>query len=189
MTRRLLLAAGLTAALAPVATAGLLPGVVSRTADAGHTRYGYDVVLPTDTQLRAGNYFTIYDFAGYVPGTAAAPSGWTFSLANVGPTPVQTAPADDPAVPNLSWAYTGAGLAGPAAPGTFSAASTFVDVTAAYFTARTQTLSGAADTNITTTLVPVGQTATAGPTVPEPATLLLAGLGLAGVLGRRASRA
>lgn len=190
MIRRLVLTAGLGLAVAPAASAGILPGVVSRAADGVNTRFSYAVVLPTDTQLVAGNYFTIYDFAGYVPGTAAGPDGWAFSLSNVGPTPELTDPADDPGVPNLSWTYTGPGQPGPARPGDFSAASAYWDATPSFFTARNLTLAGRVDTNITTTLVPVGPQAPTGPTVPEPGTLLLAaaGLPLAGLVGRRRSR-
>ena len=97
-------------------------------------------------------------------------------------------------MPNLSWKYAGDPVTGSVGLGNFWAASTFVDTTAAYFTAQTQTvasLGGRTDTNITTTLAPVGTDVGAGPTVPEPATLLLAAIGLpvAGAVGRRRSRA
>lgn len=190
MIRRLILTAGLGLALGPAASAGILPGVVSRAADGANTRFSYAVVLPTDTQLKAGNYFTIYDFDGYVPGSATGPDGWSFSLSNVGPTPEVTDPVDNADVLNLSWMYTGGGQVGPARPGDFSAVSTYWDATPSYFTARNFTLSGRVDTNITTTLVPVGPQSPTGPTVPEPGTLLLAaaGLPLAGLVGRRRTR-
>lgn len=187
MTKRLLLAALLTACAAPVAPAGLLPGVVTRMTAGGTTEFHYAAVLPTDSQLKVGNRFTIYDFAGYIPGSERSPDGWTFGLANVGPTPAETDPVDDPAVPNLSWTYSGPTVVGGVMLGDFGASSTFFDATPAYFTATTWTLKDRVDTNITTTLVPV---AAGGPTVPEPTTLLLAALGLplAGVVGRFRSR-
>ena len=192
MTKRLLLTAALGACAAGPASAGLLPGVVTRTPDGADTRFTYAVVLPTDSQLRVGrdNQFTIYDFAGYVKGSEKAPDGWAFKLANVGPTPVETDPVDDPAVPNLSWTYVGPGLVGQQGVGNFWADSVYFDATPAYFTARTLTDNNRVDTNITTTLVPVGTSVGPGPTVPEPGTLLLAaaGLPLARLVGRRRSR-
>ena len=189
MTKRLILAALLAACLAPVASAGLLPGVVTRTAAGANTDFHYAAVLPTDSQLKVGNRFTIYDFAGYVPGSERAPDGWSFGLANVGPTPIETDPVDDPAKPNLSWTYSGPVVEGGKPLGDFGASSVFFDTAPAYFTAVTWTLKDRVDTNITTTLVPVGSAVT-GPTVPEPTTLLLAavGLPLAGLVGRLRSR-
>lgn len=53
------------------ANAGLLPVSVTVQPEAGNFRWTYSVVLPTNMQLQAGNYFTIYDFAGYQSGSAA----------------------------------------------------------------------------------------------------------------------
>ncbi len=189
MPKRLIFAALLTACLAPAASAGLLPGVVTRMTAGASTEFHYAAVLPTDSQLKVGNRFTIYDFAGYVPGSERAPDGWSFGLANVGPTPIETDPVDNPSVPNLSWTYSGPVVEGGKPLGDFGADSVFFDTTAAYFTAVTWTLKDRVDTNITTTLVPVG-TSVVGPTVPEPATLLMAavGLPLVGLVGRFRSR-
>ncbi len=57
-------------ASAAPARAGLLPVSVSVQPEAGNFRWTYSVVLPTDMKLQAGSYFTIYDFGGYVPGSA-----------------------------------------------------------------------------------------------------------------------
>src|SRR4051794_7594604 len=87
------LACGLALAVPAGARAGLLPVQVSVTPEAGNFRWTYAITLPTDAQLQPGNYFTIYDFAGLVPGTEVAPVGpgntqlWEFVGANVGPTP------------------------------------------------------------------------------------------------------
>ena len=65
-TKVVVLLAGLAAlAATPRAEAGLIPVNVSITPDGGNFRWTYSVVLPTDMKLQAGNYFTIYDFAGY----------------------------------------------------------------------------------------------------------------------------
>jgi hypothetical protein len=188
MFRQRLAAWVLTAATAAAAfggsaaslSAGLLPVSVSVTPESGKFRWTYAIVLPTDSQLQSGNYFTIYDFKGFNAGSAVAPDGWSFTTSNVGPTPVLVAPTDDPTVPNLSFKYTGPTIdAGQTGLGNFWAVSDFSLKTDSFFTARTnRTSDGKVDTNITTTSVPVPSGGGVPPGVPEPTTLVLAGLGL-----------
>jgi hypothetical protein len=173
-----LVAAGsvLTAA---AASAGLLPTNVSVTPESGKFRWAYAIVLPTDSQLKTGDYFTIYDFAGYVAESGTAPmANWTMTVQNVGPTPPNVLPTDDPTKPNLSWQYTGETIdVGQIGLGNFMAVSLYEDRTDSFFTARThRTTDGMVDTNITSTEVPVP--GGGPPEVPEPATLALAALGL-----------
>lgn len=155
--------------------AGLLPVNVTVTPEADRFRWTYAIVLPTDSQLQAGNFFTIYDFAGFVPDSVAMPEGWVFSTALTGPTSPEVIPFDDPTIPNLHWAYSGETITdGQIGLGNFWAVSIYAGPVDSYFTAQTnRTSDGQLDTNITTTSVPVP-----GPQVPEPATLALAGLGL-----------
>ena len=171
------LALGLIGGWTSHAAAGLMPVNVSVTPEGDNYRWTYAIVLPTDSQLQAGNYFTIYDFAGFVPGTESMPAGWAFSSGNVGPTPSGVVPADDPAIANLHWQYTGPTITdGQTGLGNFWAVSTYSGPVDSFFTARTnRTSDGRIDTNITTTTVPVPG---AQPQVPEPGTLALAGLGL-----------
>jgi hypothetical protein len=180
MTRRLatlaaVLVLGLTAG---PARAGLLPVTVTITPEAGNFRFTYAIVLPTDSQLRTGDYFTIYDFAGFVGGTNVQPDGWNFSSLNTGPTPAHLSPDDDPTVPNLTWTYAGPTVDGTKAGlGNFWAVSLYGTTTDSLFTALThRTSDGKFDSNITPTTVPVP--APPPPGVPEPATFILAGLGL-----------
>jgi PEP-CTERM motif len=179
MTRFRILAvlAAAVAATAGSARAGLLPVSVTVTPDAGNYRWTYAIVLPTDSQLRTGDYFTIYDFGGLVGGLSQ-PDGWTSSVSNVGPTPDRVNPTDNPNIPNLTWMYTGPTVpSGQIGLGNFWAISTFGTQTDSFFTATThRTSDGRIDTNITETVVPVP--AGPVPTVPEPATLALAALGL-----------
>ena len=60
--------AATVAAVAAVGTAGagIIPASVTVTPEAGNFRWQYSIVLPTDMKLQAGDYFTIYDFAGLV---------------------------------------------------------------------------------------------------------------------------
>ena len=178
---RWLLAAAAVVSAAGTAAAGLLPTSVTVTPEAGNFRWTYAIVLPTDMKLQSGNYFTVYDFAGYVPGTAAGPDAtWSVTVQNTGVTDPLLNPTDNPAIPNLVFRYTGPTVpAGQLGLGNFVATSTFRDRATASFTSRTNRSSdGLADSNITTTDAPAGSAAPPPPGVPEPATLLLAGLGL-----------
>jgi hypothetical protein len=166
--------------------AGLIPVQVSVMPEGGMYRFTYAIVLPTDSVLRPGDYFTIYDFDGYVSGTNMASgspysTNWGFSADLVGPTPVGVMPGDNPAISNLSWTYTGAEINIDASIGlgNFWALSLYPDTTDSWFTASTGTTAGETDNNITPTVVPVPKApGPPPPPVPEPATLALAGLGL-----------
>ena len=171
------------------ANAGLLPVSVTVQPEAGNFRWTYSVVLPTNMQLQAGDYFTVYDFSGYVPGSAtvtsayptqANASNWTLTSSNLGPTPNHLNPVDNPNIPNLTWTYTGPTIpAGQVTLGNFSADSTFQASTTSFFTAiNPRAIDGQNDANITETLVPTGQSTSGPPGVPEPTTLALVGLGL-----------
>jgi hypothetical protein len=204
MIRRTLIARLLTlavlAAFAGPASAGLLPVSVTVQPEAGNFRWTYSVVLPTDMKLQSGNFFTIYDFAGYIPGSAAisatSPDSsfadfWSVSTANVGPTPARLNPQDDPMTPNLTFTYNGPTIpSGQLTLGNFAATSMFGQTQDSFFTATNpRAADGQIDSNITSTLSPVG-TVPPGPIpTPEPGTLLLAGLGLPLVgLGRALRR-
>jgi hypothetical protein len=185
MTRGTSIARLLAAAVAVVgvaggsAQAGLLPTSVTVFPEAGNYRWQYAIVLPTDMKLQSGNYFTIYDFAGLVDGTVVAPdANWTVSTAS-GKIPPLLKPTDDPNIPNLTFTYTGPTIpAGQIGLGNFMATSTFGEKKEVSFTAETnRTSDGLKDSNITTTDAPTGSDVPP-PEVPEPATLLLAGLGL-----------
>jgi len=167
---------------ASTARAGLLPVSVTVTPESSNFRFTYAIVLPTDSQLRSGDYFTIYDFAGYQDGSAvySPPPGmdssdWSVNVANVGTTPALVLPTDNPGVPNLTWSYNGPTInTGQTGLGNFWAVSLYGETTDGPFTARThRTSDGKIVSNITDTTVPVP-----APPVPEPTTLALAGLGL-----------
>ena len=178
---RLFAAAVLGITVGTQAQAGLLPTSVTVTPESGNYRWTYAIVLPTDMKLQSGNYFTVYDFAGYVPGGESAPEGWEFAASMTGPTPDLLDPTDDAGIWNLTWKYTGADIpTGQRGLGNFWAISSIGEPgTIGSFTAETnRTSDGAVDRNVTETSVPMMEDDTPPPGVPEPATLLLAGLGL-----------
>lgn len=178
---RLFAAAAAAVAISSTASAGIIPASVTIQPEAGNFRWTYAVVLPTDMKLQAGDYFTIYDFGGFVPGSATAPDGWTFESAMAGPVPVGLNPNDDPGVDNLTFRYNGETIpTGQVGLGNFWAVSTVGTSSVTDFTGQNpQASTGELDRNIVSTIapgVPDGPDPT--PNVPEPATLLLAGLGL-----------
>ncbi|MFO0935485.1 MAG: PEP-CTERM sorting domain-containing protein [Gemmataceae bacterium] len=186
MTMRILLAVLATVVVCGgKAAAGLLPVNVTVTPDSGNYRWTYAIVLPTDSQIRAGDFFTIYDFAGLVNGSNSQPTNWSFSTAMSGPVPAGVLPTDNASIPNLTWTYTGPTFTiGQVGLGNFWAISPYDTATDSYFTARThRTSDGHFDANITDTIVPVPSAGPPG--VPEPATLALAALGLPIVLAAR----
>jgi hypothetical protein len=184
ITAALVVTAVLTAPTA--VRAGLVPVQVSVLPEGGMYRFTYAIVLPTDSVLRPGDYFTIYDFDGLVAGSqtssgSAYSADWSASVTNTGPTPSGVLPTDSASISNLTWTYTGAEINIDASIGlgNFWALSLYPDTTDSWFTASTGTISGITDSNITPTTVPVPKApGTPPPGVPEPATLALAGLGL-----------
>jgi hypothetical protein len=177
---RLFAAAAAVAGVGSSATAGLLPVSVTVTPEGGNYRWTYAIVLPTDMKLQSGNFFTIYDFNGYIAGGEAAPEGWALSVTNDRGTPDRLNPGDDPTRPNLTFRYTGPEIpSGQIGLGNFWAYSQYGEQQEDFFTAETNRSSdGLVDRNITDTLVPRGTDVPPPPGVPEPATLALAGLGL-----------
>jgi len=161
------------------ANAGLLPVKVAVTPDSDSYRWSYGVVLTSDSQLHTGDFFTIYDFAGFIPGSNVQPNGFDFSATLVGPVPDRIAPEDDATLMNLTWTYVGPDITtGQLGLGNFMANSISGLPKDGLFTAQThRQVDGRIEGNITPTDIPV-PTIPNIPTVPEPATMTLLGIGL-----------
>ena len=159
-----LLATLLCVGLAHASITPILDGTSTSGLD---TTYNYEIsVDPNETLIQTGcsgafikvdgscTWFTI-DIADYVPGSIAAPSGWT----------------DSYAAGVLTWAYTGPTTTGTGLEITgFSAESTLASQSSQFFTYQTGNIGGGWDIGAGT----VGA-------VPEPTSLSLFGGGLIGL--------
>jgi len=84
------------------------PSLDMVTPNGSNFTWSYNLTIdPVATRMAAGSYFTIYDFNGYVAGTAFAPADWTISVANVTPPPVGVSVPDNALVPNITFTYIG----------------------------------------------------------------------------------
>lgn len=83
----------------------LNPGTPAATA--GGFLWNYGVNVTVDQQVNPGNFFTVYDFGAFNPGSNLQPAGWTFSSSLTGQNPSLVTPTDNPALANLTWTYTG----------------------------------------------------------------------------------
>lgn len=212
------LAAGLAAALGGSADAGLLPLTASAVPDGDAYRYTYGVMLTSNSTLQKGDNFVIYDFNGFIDGSATQPVGFEFQTMNLGGNLGRTVPNDNPDMPNLVWTYTGdTPLVGQIGLGNFTALSTMPEASVTTdFVSRTQVEDPNGEIrdedNITQTKAPSG-TDTPAPVdppvdpptdpldpvdpvdpvdspsgVPEPSSMILLAAGLPLVAGYRALR-
>jgi len=160
--------------------------------------YSYTATVHPLTEVRASggdsttaNYFTIYDFNGYVDGSGFAPAGWEVIVNGSGWTPTRITATDDPNLPNLTFVYrTGSPIAGGTQVGTFGAQSIFgpgvVPGEASSQSTPRNTVSTPAILAQNISPVDVPNEQQSGDVVPEPLSFVLMGTGLLGLgLARR----
>lgn len=150
----------------------------------GATVFDYSAKISGGDSITAGDYFRIYDFGGYVAGSAVAPAGWSVSVDNYDPVlpPTLTlSHGDDAAIPNLTFTYNGlTAIVGATTVSGFSAVSPYgQSLTLKNFVGTNQnsTIPGGVIDSIGDVNVPQGHLDPAP--APEPAAAVTTGLGLA----------
>jgi hypothetical protein len=141
----------------------------------------------TSGQLMAGDGFTIFDFGGYVAGSAVAPADWSASTSLTGGSIFGLAPLgpDDPTRTNLTFTYTGATVVQTVGATTFTgfnANTTSLLQVIDDWVSRDHDLAGAIGAEHRDQIVVPG----GAPTVPDGGgTVALLGIALAGVEAMR----
>lgn len=155
--------------------------------DYSYTASLHDDAMLTADQSEHDEYFTLYDFNGYIGGSAAAPGSglWTISEQNSGVTPsdIRGENFDDPSVVNVTFTYIGnADVAGGSDLGTFTLRSQYGPAvkTGRFTSQATHTNSPLWVQNTGHVDVPVPFRSDVEP-IPEPMTMALIGSGLAGL--------
>ncbi len=160
-------------------------------------QYTYTATLAADQALRTGNYFTIYDFQGFVKfGTLGA--GFSGATALLRQTPSRVLPTDNASVLNATFTYSGPTINQPSNGtqgsstelGSFQIFSRFDGLSVIDFASQAYKNNGFA---VGTLVDNVGGTGGplsgggAGSDVPEPSVwaLLIIGFGAVGVSARR----
>ena len=118
------------------ARADIIPINFSEPPEDSNFRWNYATFVTADQRVETGDYFTIYDFGIFVPGSNLQPTDWAFSSSLLGITPTLVLPEDDPNVLNLTWTYIGTTpLNGAAFLGLFSVLSATNQMRDDYFAA------------------------------------------------------
>ena len=91
---------------------------IEKNAD-GTSPYHFTITIDNAVTVESGtaapnpDFFTIFNFDGFVPDSATSPEGWRFSTSTNGVTPLRGGkalvnPEDVEGIPNLTWSRTGA---------------------------------------------------------------------------------
>lgn len=146
-----------------------------------NTLFDYAASVSGKDTIAAGDYFTVIDFAGLVPGSIVAPAGWSAKAemsSSLLPPNFPLTHGDDPAIPNLVFTYQGAApitsstpLTGFSAVSIYGSANTFRDFVGTVTSDIGKTVTSFGDINVPTFGFPSPAPA------PEPSSLISGGIG------------
>ena len=188
-------------AMAPaISMANIIPTGTTITGSAGDFTWTYNLTLSSDQNIESGagpgtnpvehahraGFLTIFDFVGYISGSCIGPAGWSCTAQNVGFTPDDVTPLDNVSIINLTWAYIGGDglpttLTGGGAElnlGDFAARTSSDLIGLVSYAARGIKNNGASAGTVADNVGDTRGPSATALTVPEPASLALAGMGL-----------
>jgi hypothetical protein len=174
------------------ATADIVPLFSMVQPNGPNCTFSYNVFVSAGSKVdpAKGDFFTIYDFNGYVAGSAFAPVDWDIDVQPVGVTPAGQLIVENPTTVNITFTYVGSAVipeGGPiGGPDAFGADSVFCNATSSGGQYASQTHKdnpGQPDDNTFQS----NQGFVVTPAVPETSSLalLLPGLLPLGIIARR----
>jgi hypothetical protein len=190
--RTALLAAAAFFCASASANAAVIATLTGITNNGGDYTFTYEGTLAGDAGLTAGSRLVIFDFAGYVDGSAFSPFANVLASSELVSGGLLTVPGsiDDPNVANLVFTYSGPDLRTSGGPfdqidfGGLSARSIFGGMGRDVFAALTVKNNPAGETG--TPIYDTGLVTVPVSPIPEPATwaMMIIGFGSAGALIR-----
>jgi hypothetical protein len=125
------------------AYADVIPTLSSITPSGSDFTWNYSANVTADQRVEHNDFFTIYDFGSFVPGSNTQPTGWMFSSSLLGSTPSFLTARDyarlhdNPSVLNLTWTYIGQNpIIGPDFLGIFSVTNNTNQLTTGQFASQ-----------------------------------------------------
>jgi hypothetical protein len=166
MSKTRILGLAAFAAMTIAAYADVIPTLSSITGGGGDFTWNYSANVIVDQRVVTGDFFTIYDFGNFAPGSNMQPAGWVFSSSLLGQTPAfidardYARIHDNPNALNLTWTYNGpTAIIGPDFLGIFSVTNNTNQLITGQFAAQAtrngRPFDGGKTSNIGSVSVPV----------------------------------